>query len=67
MSTRSHRLISVKHSFSGSPSGLDKDNLCLYVGKCVCDENQSFVNSLAEEMAHWENLGLLMLFETTSQ
>ena len=33
----------------------------LYVGKSVCDRNQSFTdNTLTAAMAHWQNRGLLI-------
>ena len=45
MSPKSYRRICASHSSTNSSSGFSKGNLGLYVGKSVCEKNQSFTNS----------------------
>ena len=53
-SPKSYRLIFASHSFAGSSSDLNKDNLGLYAGESVLDKYQNFpYNSASAALGAW--------------
>ena len=58
MHLKSYGLTFASHNFITSPSGVGKNDTGLYVGKSVCDKNQSFIGKTSDvAMAHCKNRG----------